>query len=1246
MVNVRASATLRLFVTTRGKPEPEVRWSKADGTLNERAQIEVTSSYTMLVIENVDRFDTGKYVLTLENLSGSKSAFINVRVLDSPSAPTNLGVKDVKRNSVSLSWEPPLIDGGAKISHYIQLSAPSESTGPVTVKDDVDPPTIILEDKFRQIDAEITGRPLPVVSWSKDGKEIEAKARCEITSTNFTTTLIVKDAIRRDSGQYVLTLHNVAGTRSVAINCKVLDRPGPASGPLTVSGLTAEKCTLSWGPPQENGGAEIMHYIVEKRETSRLAWTLVYGDMKATTCKVTKLLKGNEYIFRVRGVNKYGDGESLESEPTKATDPFTVPSAPTNVQVTSVTSEAMTICWERPVSDGGSSIAGYVIEKREKTGLRWCRVNKKPVYDLRVKASHLREGCEYEYRVFAENTAGLSAPSTPCPLTRAEDPQFLPSPPAKPRIIDSTKTTVTLSWNKPLFDGGAPVTGYRVEYRKTLDDEWIVGVQNTKNTEFTVVGLSPGTEYVFVVKSINKIGVSEPSPESDKQVAKEREEEPTFDVSNEMRKTLIVKDGSSFTMKVPFKGKPIPSVTWAKPDVDLRVRAVIDTTDTFTSITLEKATRNDSGKYTVTLSNVSGTSSLTLTVRVLDSPGPPSHIEVKEVTKTSATITWDTPEIEGGGPVKNYLIDYREASKKGWTRLTDTFFIPLKGPTWSKLDSELPIMADINTTDSFSTLTIENCTRYEAGKYTLSLENNSGRKSITFTVKVLDTPGPPGAITFKDITRGALTVMWDAPATDGGSRIHHYIVDKREASRLAWQEVSTKCSRQMIRVTGLEIGVPYLFRVIAVNHYGQGEPKEMTEPIIATEEPAPPKRLDVVDTTNSTASLVWLKPEHDGGSRIRGYIVEFRAKGTDHWVVSGETKSQKMLVEGLIENTEYDFRVKAKNDAGISEPQGTFSSVVIKEPCIEPTADLSSITNQLITCKTSNTFTIDVPISGRPAPKVTWKLEEMKLKETDRVSIKTSKERTILVVKDSKRSDSGKYYLTLENAAGVKTFTVTVVIVGRPSPPTGPVEISGISSESCTLSWSEPADDGGTDISNYIVEKRESGSANMKSYKTVTTECRKTLYRISGLEEGVYYFFRVLPENIYGVGEPCETAEAVLVCEVPSVPVKLEIVDVSKSSVTLHWEKPLHDGGSRLTGYIIEACKVGSDRWSAVATVKASVSQHTIQSLTENDQYLFRIRATNSRGASESTDIVTPVIIQEIKGKISKHKSSHHFCFY
>uniref|UniRef100_A0A4W5NRT6 Ig-like domain-containing protein n=1 Tax=Hucho hucho TaxID=62062 RepID=A0A4W5NRT6_9TELE len=79
--------------------------------------------------------------------------------------------------------------------------------------------------------------------------------------------------------------------------------------------------------------------------------------------------------------------------------------------------------------------------------------------------------------------------------------------------------------------------------------------------------------------------------------------------------------------------------------------------------------------------------------------------------------------------------------------------------TWTKAGGELGVMADVNTTDTYSTLTIESCTRYDSGKYTLLLENNGGRKSITLTVKVLDTPGPPGAISFKDNTKFTLNVQ-------------------------------------------------------------------------------------------------------------------------------------------------------------------------------------------------------------------------------------------------------------------------------------------------------------------------------------------------------------------------------------------------------------------------------------------------------------------------------------------------------
>uniref|UniRef100_A0A803TRI1 Titin n=1 Tax=Anolis carolinensis TaxID=28377 RepID=A0A803TRI1_ANOCA len=691
VVTVPASGTLRLFVTIKGRPEPEIKWEKAEGILSDRAQIEVTSSYTMLVIDNVNRFDSGKYNLTLENNSGKKSAFVNVRVLDTPSAPMNLTIREVKKDLVTLAWEPPLIDGGAKITNYIiekrettrkayaiitnnsrnaagLFSEPSESTGPVTVKDDVDAPRIMMDVKFRdvvvvkageilKINADIAGRPLPVISWAKDGKEIEEQARVEIISTDHTTAITVKDCIRRDSGQYVLTLQNVAGTRSLAVNCKVLDRPGPPAAPLEIKGLTAEKCHLSWGPPQENGGAEIDYYIVEKRETSRIAWTLCEAELPTTSCKVTKLLRGNEYIFRVMAVNKYGVGEPLESDAVKALDPFTVPTPPKSLEITSVTKESMTICWARPDSDGGSEISGYLIERREKNSLRWVRVFVK--------------GCEYEYRVYAENAAGLSLPSDCSPLIKAEDPIFLPSPPNRPKIVDSTRSHITIGWIKPLFDGGAPITGYTVEYKMTSETNWSTAIQNLRGTEYTVIGLTPGAEYVFRVKSLNKVGASDPSEISEPQVAKEREEEPAFDIDNEMRKTLIVKAGSSFTMTVPFRGKPVPNVQWSKPDTDLRTQANIDSSDNCTSLTIEKATRNDSGKYTLTLQNVINTATLTLVVKVLDTPGPPSNIVVKDVTKESAVLSWDAPENDGGAAVKNYYIEKREASKKAWVTVTN-----------------------------------------------------------------------------------------------------------------------------------------------------------------------------------------------------------------------------------------------------------------------------------------------------------------------------------------------------------------------------------------------------------------------------------------------------------------------------------------------------------------------------------------------------------------------------------------------
>lgn len=202
-------------------------------------------------------------------------------------------------------------------------------------------------------------------------------------------------------------------------------------------------------------------------------------------------------------------------------------------------------------------------------------------------------------------------------------------------------------------------------------------------------------------------------------------------------------------------------------------------------------------------------------------------------------------------------------------------------------------------------------------------------------------------------------------------------------------------------------------------------------------------------------------------------------------------------------------------------------------------------------------------------------------------------------------------------------------VLDTPGPPPA-VRVKEASKDSVTLTWDIPVIDGGAPVNNYIIEKRE---ASMRAYKTVTIKCSKTFYRVTGLLEGALYYFRVLPENIYGIGEGCETSDAVLVSDVPMVPQKLEVIDTTKSTVTLAWEKPLHDGGSRLTGYVIEASKAGTERWLKVVTLKPTVYEHTIISLNEGEQYLFRVRAQNQKGVSEPREIVTAVTVQDQKGR-------------
>lgn len=89
------------------------------------------------------------------------------------------------------------------------------------------------------------------------------------------------------------------------------------------------------------------------------------------------------------------------------------------------------------------------------------------------------------------------------------------------------------------------------------------------------------------------------------------------------------------------------------------------------------------------------------------------------------------------------------------------------------------------------------------------------------------------------------------------------------------------------------------------------------------------------------------------------------------------------------------------------------------------------------------------------------------------------------------------------------------------------------------------------------------------------------------LSEGEQYYFRVLPENKYGIGEPAETNEAATTSEVPDAPKSLDVVEITKQDASLVWTKPESDGGSSITTYLVEMQRVGMETWITKSTTSA-----------------------------------------------------------
>lgn len=102
----------------------------------------------------------------------------------------------------------------------------------------------------------------------------------------------------------------------------------------------------------------------------------------------------------------------------------------------------------------------------------------------------------------------------------------------------------------------------------------------------------------------------------------------------------------------------------------------------------------------------------------------------------------------------------------------------------------------------------------------------------------------------------------------------------------------------------------------------------------------------------------------------------------------------------------------------------------------------------------------------------------------------------------------------------LKTLLFFFLLLGVPSSPVGPLEVSDIQRNSVTLKWQPPESDGGSPIKGYVIEKRDAKRAtwvNAGQVNSATTE-----FVADRLQEGGEYLFRVIAENKVGSSKPLE----------------------------------------------------------------------------------------------------------------------------
>ncbi|EEZ99680.2 hypothetical protein TcasGA2_TC002437 [Tribolium castaneum] len=349
----------------------------------------------------------------------------------------------------------------------------------------------------------------------------------------------------------------------------------------------------------------------------------------------------------------------------KAADRPSPPGKP-HLSDNDLTPDLVTIVWSKPTRDGGSPITGYLVEHRRTGSPHWVRATPLLVPFPELTLSGLEPGWRYQFRVRAENAVGLSEPSDISePLTVTLQKFAITAPKFTEELKDATalenekvefvvhflgQPAPKICW----FKDGFEIFSSRRTRILTENDRSVLTIHQSALSD----------EGEIKCTATNKAG------HASTKARLSLEAPPSIRLPRQYEDGLLFEIGEVIRLKVSVAGRPTPLVFWSHDGESIQNndRYEIEYVDKCSILKIAEATRGDRGEYQIKAVNKIGEDLASFLVTITDKPSPPGRARVVMTLGRSVTLSWSTPDDDGGCKIGNYIVEYYRLGWNVWLK--------------------------------------------------------------------------------------------------------------------------------------------------------------------------------------------------------------------------------------------------------------------------------------------------------------------------------------------------------------------------------------------------------------------------------------------------------------------------------------------------------------------------------------------------------------------------------------------------